>query len=161
MRVSEYSVSLCRNQLVLEDSCARITLESTKNSPNASSNVLLVANDDHLICPVRALKSYVKARDCLFPQSFPLFKFGNGKNYTAREVNNFNSVLGSKLKLHHSHILSSHSFRIMGASEAARAGVDGKTIQAMGRWKSDAFLGYIRLEEKYIFGAQNKVANLS
>ena len=41
--------------------------------------------------------------------------------------------------------LSTHSLRIGGASMLAAAGVPDSTIMKMGRWKSLAFLGYIRL----------------
>ena len=41
--------------------------------------------------------------------------------------------------------LSTHSLRIGGASMLAAAGVADSTITKMGRWKSLAFLGYIRM----------------
>jgi len=39
---------------------------------------------------------------------------------------------------------SSHSFRIGAATVAARNGVPDHLIQALGRWTSNAYLGYIR-----------------
>jgi len=40
----------------------------------------------------------------------------------------------------------SHSFRIGGATEAKRLGVDDETIKKWGRWTSDAYLKYLRLD---------------
>lgn len=40
--------------------------------------------------------------------------------------------------------LSSHSFRIGAAMEAARMGLEANNIKKLGRWKSDAFKLYVR-----------------
>ena len=42
---------------------------------------------------------------------------------------------------------SSHSFRIGAASAAAAAGIPDWQIQALGRWSSDCYRGYIRLPD--------------
>ena len=39
----------------------------------------------------------------------------------------------------------SHSFRISAASFAAERGMSDAQIRALGRWKSNAFLKYIRI----------------
>jgi hypothetical protein len=158
MRVSEYT-NLCRSCLVVEDVCVRLTLLSTKNSPNESSFVVLGQNNDSLLCPVRHLKRFILTRDKFFPLEFPLFRFINGRAYTANDVNNFIFLLSKLAGVEHLR-LSSHSFRIGGATSAAQAGVNAKTIQLMGRWKSDCFLQYIRMNEKDILLAQKSLLTL-
>ena len=41
-----------------------------------------------------------------------------------------------------------HSFLIGAATTAARAGIEDSTIQALGRWRSAAFLQYIRMPQE-------------
>ena len=43
-----------------------------------------------------------------------------------------------------------HSFKIGAATEAALAGVEDLTIQALGWWHSSAFLQYIRLLQRQL-----------
>ena len=138
----------------------RITLLSTKNSPDAATYAVLAKNGDPRMCPVYAFKSFTAVRDKLFRPDFDLFRFSNGRPYGASDVNNIITRLSSHLQLSTTHRLSSHSFRIGGASEADRAGVTAKTIQAMGRWKSDCFLSYIRLDERAILRAQERISSL-
>ena len=45
---------------------------------------------------------------------------------------------------------SGHSFRIGTATVAAAAGLSDSLIQTMGRWKSGAFLSYIRTPSKVL-----------
>jgi len=56
---------------------------------------------------------------------------------------------------------SSHSLRIGGASVLAAAQVPDYTIQLMGRWKSLAFLDYIRLSTRAFNKAIALMSNLS
>ncbi len=51
---------------------------------------------------------------------------------------------------------SSHSLRIGGATELKLRGASDSFIQAMGRWKSGAFIRYIRLTP-YELGEKAKV----
>jgi hypothetical protein len=53
-----------------------------------------------------------------------------------------------------------HSFRIGGASALASAGIPNYTIQNMGRWKSLAFLRYIRLSTKAYETALEAMTNM-
>ena len=56
---------------------------------------------------------------------------------------------------------STHSLRIGGASALAAAGVRDSTIQLMGRWKSLAFLMYIRLASSAFNAALEKMCNVN
>lgn len=46
-------------------------------------------------------------------------------------------------------VLSSHSFRIEAATEAARLGLNATMIKKVGRWKSDSYLLYIRPNQSF------------
>ena len=56
---------------------------------------------------------------------------------------------------------STHSLRIGGASVLAAAGVPDYVIMTLGRWKSLAFLGYIRLASKVFSSALDVLSNPS
>ena len=75
----------------------------------------------------------------------PLFIFSNGRFLTRRHVAALLvGALGQDINL------NTHSFRIGGASALATANVPAYQIQLLGRWKSDAFLRYIRLSDEHV-----------
>ena len=91
-------------------------------------------------CPVAALDRYLRMRG---ETQGPLFLHRDGRPVACRE---FQSALASLLRsLGERGRLSSHSFRIGGATHAARAGLSAVAIQRLGRWRSNAFMRYIRL----------------
>ena len=53
-----------------------------------------------------------------------------------------------------------HSFRIGGASALAARGVPDHVIQCVGRWKSLAFLAYIRLSTRAFNAAVDTLCDL-
>lgn len=73
----------------------------------------------------------------------PLFVFQDGRYLTRR---NFVNAL-NKFKPDHVADVSSHSFRIGGATAAAAAGYPQWLIQALGRWASDCYKEYIRVSD--------------
>jgi len=73
----------------------------------------------------------------------PFFRFRNGEPLTkskfTQEVRSAMEAVG----LPHTQF-AGHSFRIGAATAATRAGVEDLVIRTLGRWKSSAFLAYIR-----------------
>lgn len=88
-------------------------------------------------CPVKALNSYIAARDARFPYNPELFLREDGTVptrswYMARLRRIFGTDVGG------------HSLRAGGATALALAGVPEHLIQRIGRWASEAFQIYIR-----------------
>ena len=52
---------------------------------------------------------------------------------------------------------SGHSFRIGAATSAAANGVEDSMIQTLGRWKSDAYLRYVRIPREQLAAVSKKL----
>lgn len=52
-----------------------------------------------------------------------------------------------------------HSFRIRAATTAAQAGIQNSMIQTLGRWRSTAFLQYIRLPRDQLAGMSTRLVH--
>lgn len=94
------------------------------------------------MCPVTAAREYCKLRG---PEEGPFFCFVD-KTPIPRQF--FTSQLQLSLKWCNKDIRNykGHSFRIGSASHASSTGISDEQIQPMGRWNSNAFKKYIRIE---------------
>ena len=54
---------------------------------------------------------------------------------------------------------SGHSFRIGAATTAAAVGVEDSMIKTLGRWKSAAYLAYVRIPWKRLAAVSARLAN--
>jgi hypothetical protein len=54
---------------------------------------------------------------------------------------------------------SGHSYRIGGATSGAAAGFTSHELKILGRWNSEAYLGYIRTPEHALFNFAKRMAN--
>jgi integrase len=92
------------------------------------------------LCPVTALLAYLAIRPSV---PGPLFLFENGLTLSRpRLIRALHQVL--LLASIDDSRYGGHSFRIGAAMAAAKAGVSESMIQTIGRWKSSAYLLYIR-----------------
>ena len=118
-----------------------LCLCQSKNDPFGNGVTVCVVRTDQCICPVAALLEYLVKRGT---GPAPLFLFQDGTSLSKqRLVSQVHQVLAphgidcSRL--------TGHSFHIGAATAAARAGVEDSKIQTLGRWRSSAYLQYIRM----------------
>ena len=116
-----------------------IKLKSYKHCKGKNAKVNIKRQKDATICPVKAMHEYiqeVKPKQCLFKNKFgsPLSK------------NSFSKLLKQcSIKAGYNNPpFTSHCFRIGAATYASKIGHTDTQIKSMGRWKSGAFMGYIR-----------------
>ena len=151
MRVSEFTVLGEFDpefNLILQDlslctdlSTATLRIKVSKTDPfRKGCTVTLGATPDLLLCPVKALLSYLLRRSAT---NGPLFKLSNGRpasrNWCCRRLKEVTGSTGA------SGDFTSHSLRIGVASAAAAAGLPEHTIKTLGRWSSDAYKLYLRM----------------
>ena len=110
-----------------------------------------------VLCPVSALLAYMAIRP---PTPGPLFIFQDGTPLTRQKLVYHLRKAVSNLGLTTAGY-SGHSFRIGAASTAARVGINDSTIQLMGRWKSSAFLTYIRSSKDQLVRVSTLMASPS
>lgn len=129
-----------------------LTIESWKakgSAPPCSINI--ACSQSHKECPVRAVAAYVTARGA---QAGPLFVSRAGLPITR---NNFSLILKRSLQAAGiTHHYTSHSFRIGAATNASLLGIPENELQRLGRWKSDAYKKYIRINTFQLNGLGHK-----
>ena len=119
----------------------RITLKQSKTDQFRQGAYVHLGKTSHQVCPVEALVHYLARKggkpESLFilPSNTPLTRarFSTALNKAFQELQmdpcNFNT----------------HSFRIGAATSAKQAGISDYHLKALGRWKSSAYLKYVRL----------------
>ena len=119
----------------------KITFLNYKHSYNNGQFSLTIHRQENH-CPVASMLEYLSIRG---KRPGPLFLSIDG-NAIPRSV--FTSLLSRVIKLCglDPSRYKSHSFRIGAASHAADKGMSDAQIRALGRWKSNAFMKYIRLQ---------------
>ena len=116
---------------------------------------VILGRTGHDLCPVAAVLDYLGSRGS---DSGPLFRWSDGRPLTrTRFVEEVRTAL-QRANLPAKNF-AGHSFRIGAATTAAAAGVEDSTIQALGRWKSSAFLRYIRASPKTLAGVSRVLAS--
>ena len=124
-----------------EDNVYTITITDFKHNLKKTPHMIhLRASDDTNVCPVTAIQQYLKVRGSdqgplfVLPNNFPVTR-----NFFALKLKACLSFCNLDTRKY-----KSHSFRIGGSSYLAELGYSDAQIRIMGRWKSDAFKGYIR-----------------
>ena len=136
--------------------CLTVRLKRSKCDPFGSGVNIYVGRTYQPLCPVAAMLSYLAMR----PSSpGPLFVFEDGTSLSQeRLTQSFAQAL--RLAGFDASGYSGHSFRIGAATAAARTGMSDSLIQTLGRWKSSAFMAYIRTSRDSLCAASVSLANL-
>ena len=100
-------------------------------------NTILVQQKNTPTDPYKPFLAYLAARDAHFPLNPELWLTSKGQVPTRH-------WFMSRLRRFFPKEIAGHSMRSGGATSLAEAGADLATIQAVGRWSSDAFRIYIR-----------------
>ena len=138
-------------------SCVRVHLRRSKCDPFGQGVDVYFGRTDNVVCPVRALLTYVVSRGnhagpfLVHPDSTPLTK------------THFTDAV--RLALQHAGLepgdYAGHSFRIGAATTAASAGMEDSLIQTLGRWCSAAFVSYIRTPPTQLAAVSSTLARIS
>ncbi len=132
----------------------RVRLKQSKTDPLRQGADIFLGATNATICPVQALYAYLEQRG---PTPGPLFKFASGAPLTrvalvdclrrALQQTGFDASS-----------YSGHSFRIGAATTATKRGIEDSMIQTLGRWKSAAFLAYIKIPPEQLTSISAKSA---
>lgn len=132
--------NILRNNVTFATGGSTLTIHMStyKHAAHQQADILLSATHS-LDCPVDALQAYLLKRPSL---PGPLFLY----NYQPVQRNSFMLTLTKCLRylnLDPTHY-NVHSFRIGRTTDMAEQHLPHNVIQRIGRWKSNAFLKYIR-----------------
>ncbi len=124
----------------------RVRLKQSKTDPLRQGADVFLGATNAAICPVQALYKYLEQRG---PSSGPLFKFASEAPLTrVALVDHLRQAL--QQSGFDATAFSGHSFRIGAATTAAKRGIEDSMIQTLGRWKSAAFLAYIKIPSEQL-----------
>ena len=144
LRIGEVTVSphnLSYGQVVVSTIGITVTFITFKHSLG-NPMALAIPPSSLPTCPVKLLQSYLRKRGS---SPGPLFCYPGLAGISPAQFRTFLNMALARCNLS-SLWITPHSFRIGAATFAASKGSSTSQIQAMGRWKSSAFLKYIRIQ---------------
>ena len=134
--------------------CMAVHIRRSKTDPFGVGTTVYLGSTGDVVCPVKAMMVYLALRPST---PGPLFIFRNGKPLSQEQL-----IIHLRQALSEAGVnasgYSGHSFRIGAATEAANAGLSDSMIKALGHWKSDAFMAYIRTPRHHITAVTSKLA---
>lgn len=146
LRVSEYTCPLISSfdettNLLVSDvkftpKAMLVFIKASKNDPFRVGCHLTIGSTSNFLCPRSAMLAFIGHRGL---HTGPLFTHKDGTYLTRARLATFlNSIFNSEL-------INTHSFRIGGATALSLAGYTDAQIQIIGRWRSNSFTRYLRL----------------
>lgn len=138
-------------------SIIRVNLKASKTDPFRVGVQIYIGKTTGPLCPIAAMLAYLAVRGSVHGL---LFHHADGSPLTkAKFVSGFRSKL-SQAGLD-SKNYSGHSFRIGAATTAAANGVEDSLIQTLGRWKSNAYLSYVKMDPQYLAALSSRLCQKS
>jgi integrase len=125
-----------------------VLLRRSKGDPLKLGVRITIGGNGSPVCALKAVQHYLNLRGTYFPNSdlasSPLFLDKGGSAITkstfSRRLAELAAAVGVEGKV------TPHSLRIGAATAAWRAGFSDSQIQSLGRWKSRAFMRYLRMD---------------
>ena len=122
----------------------RVTLKQSKTDPFQRGVDLYFGATGETTCPIKGILPYLALHG---NHKGPLFILKDGKYLTRQRLNSLLNTLLTTLKID-SRKYNTHSFCIGAATTAREANIPDALIQLMGRWKSNAYLTYIKTPQQ-------------
>ena len=119
----------------------KVTIKQSKTDPFRKGVDLFVGKTNTDLCPVKALLKYLVVRGT---QEGPLFSFQDGRLLTRQRFVEEVCKALQQAGIDQSRYCG-HSFRIGAATTAAARGMEDSVIKTLGRWRSLAYLDYVRI----------------
>ena len=130
-------------------------LRRTKTDQARKGVKIILGKTGRELCPGNTLLEFLEVSGM---ESGPLFRLSGGQPLTRpRFVEEVRRAL-QKANLPGKDI-AGHSLHIGAAITASATGVEDSTIQALGRWKSSAFLKYISASPKHLAGVSKMLSS--
>ena len=129
-------------ELVDDGNTLLITIRISKTNQRGLPTTLRIPkSEDSSFCCVTTIRHYMHLRPA---NAYYFFSHANGTPLTQSQ---FSAVLAKAVRVLRlpTGIYTSHAFRIGRATDLASKGISSDAIKKLGRWKSDAVDGYIRL----------------
>ena len=133
----------------------RIRVKQSKTDPFRKGMDLYIGRTENDLCPVAALLQYLVYRG---DKRGPLFMFQDCRFLTRQRF-----VDGVRSAIREAGVDDSqycgHSFRIGAATTVARQGLEDSMIKTLGRWRSLAYLEYIKIPRSQLAGYSRILAS--
>ena len=126
----------------VKDNLIEVIFRSFKHKTDAKPFSLVIKGDSSSNCPVKLLAEYLNMRKYC---DGPLFLIKDGTPVNRSFFNDKLAYVLSFCQLNKKMHIRSHSFRIGAATFAIENGYSYEQVQVMGRWNSQAFKRYIRV----------------
>ena len=133
----------------------RIHLKKSKCDQFGKGVDVFIGQTHTAWCPVQAMVDYLRRRG---PRQGHLFIWSDGTPLSKARFSKCvqGALAAAGIPDYERHM--GHSFRIGAAMAASQAGIADSTIKTLGRWKSSAFVGYLRTYRKALSSVARQLA---